>query len=165
MNSVDLVSCEDLRNLFMTFVLVTAESVQAIQGNRGIMIMSIDLGSRLWNELEEKFSDYDCQKTSIGEKIECFMESLKRIKIIEDCSLACEDGRLEITIKNCFLVEASNKQRHAGLEYPLCPIGGLIVAGLHRNAGLLTTLEKIEHDPSTGISRLTFDLHPPRTVL
>lgn len=149
----------------MTFIFITAESIKATQGSRGIIIMSVDIGSRLWNELEKEFSECACLTMPIGEKIEYFMESLKRTKIIEDCSFACEEGRLEITVKNCFFVEASNRQRHEGLAYPLCPIGGLIVAGLHRNAGLLTTLEKIEHDPNSGISILTFQLHPPRTIL
>jgi hypothetical protein len=57
MSSVHPDLCEDLRNFLMTFVYITAESVRATQGQRGIMIMSVDMGSRLWKELEKVFSE------------------------------------------------------------------------------------------------------------
>lgn len=158
-------SCEDLRNFLMTFVSIIAESVRATQGQGTIKIMSVDIGSRLWNEMEKEFSKCANRRGQTAEQIECFMKSLKQTGIIEDFSFTYEEGRLKIAIKNCFFVQASNRQRRDGLEYPLCPIGGLIVAGLHRNAGLLTTLEEIEHDPDTGVSTLTFNLYPPRAVL
>jgi len=157
--------CEDLRNFLMTFVFITAESVRATQGQRGIMIMSVDMGSRLWNEMEKEFSECAIQDLKPEGRIICFLEGLKKMGIIEDASFSCEEGHLKVAIKNCFFAQASNRQRREGLEYPLCPIGGLIVAGLHRNAGLLTTLEKIEHDPDSGVSTLTFNLYPPRAVL
>ena len=156
--------CYDLKNFLMNFVFITAESVQATQGGRAVKVMSVDMGSRLWNELKKEFSECSSPRMQISEKIECFMESLKRTRIIEDFSFASLDGHLKITIKNCFFVQASSRQRREGMEYPLCPIGGLIVAGLHENAGLLTTLEKIEHNPVSGISTLTLDMHPPRSI-
>ncbi|MDM7912666.1 MAG: hypothetical protein QUS09_06175 [Methanotrichaceae archaeon] len=157
--------CEDLRNFLMTFVFITAESVRATQGQRGIMTMSVDMGSRLWHELEDRFLECAIQDLKPEGRIICFLEGLKKTGIIEDASFSCEEGRLKVAIKNCFFVRASNRQRREGLEYPLCPIGGLIVAGLHRNAGLLTTLEEIEHDPDSGVSTLTFNLYSPRAVL
>ena len=165
MSSVFPSFCEDLRNFLMTFVFITAESVRATQGQRGIMIMSVDMGSRLWNELKKGFSECAVQDLKPEGRIICFLEGLKNMGIIEDASFSCEKGCLKVAIKNCFFVQASNRQRREGLEYPLCPIGGLIVAGLHRNAGLLTTLEEIEHDPNSGVSTLTFNLYPPRAVL
>lgn len=155
---------DDLKKFFMNFVFITAESVRATQGSKGVKIMSVDLGSRLWNELKKEFTECASPRMQVNERIECFMESLKRKMLIGDFSVACLDGRLEITIENCFFVQASNRQRREGMEYPLCPIGGLIVTGLHENAGLLTTLENIEHDPVSGISTLTLELHPPRSI-
>jgi hypothetical protein len=164
MSGVHPSSCYDLKDFLMKFIFITAESVQATQGGRAIKVMSVDMGSRLWNEMRKEFTECSSPKMQISERIECFMESLRRTMIIEDFSIACLDGHLKITIKNCFFVQASSRQRREGMEYPLCPIGGLIVAGLHENAGLLTTLEKIEHDPVSGISTLTLDMHPPRSI-
>jgi len=164
MSSAPPYLCEDLRNFLTTFVFITAESVQATLGSKGIMIMSVDIGSRLWDELEEEFSDCASSRMQISERLDCFLSSLVRTGLIADFSFVYEGGCLKITINNCFFVQASNRQKREGMEYPLCPMGGLIVAGLHRNAGMLTTLEKIEHDPHSGSSTLTLDLHPPRAL-
>lgn len=154
----------NLKNFLMSFVFITAESIQATQGSNAIKILSVDMGSRLWNEMKEEFSECSFPTMKASERIECFMNSLKKVGLMEDFSFSCSEGCLEITIKNCFFVQASSRQKREGMQYPLCPLGGMIVAGLHENAGLLTTLEKIEHNPASGVSTLTLNQHPPRSL-
>ena len=151
--------CEDLQKFIMTFISTTAESIQATQGSGGLMIMSVAIGTKLWNELE---SFAECSMPDLEtkeERITCFMNTLKNSGIIGNYSFSKEEDRFKIEIIDCFFAPASNKQVEEGLEQPLCPIGGLIVAGLHETAHMLATLEKVEHDPQTGISRLTFKLY------
>lgn len=151
--------CDDLQKFIMTFISTTAESIQATQGSGGLMIMSVAIGTKLWNELE-RFAE--CTMPDLEnkeEKIACFMNTLEKSGIIGGQSFSEEEDHLKIEIRDCFFAPASNKQIEDGLEQPLCPIGGLIVAGLHKTAHMLTTLEKVEHDPKTGISRLTFKLY------
>lgn len=154
----------DLNNFLMTFVFITAESIQATQGGNAIKILSVDIGSRLWNELKEEFRECSIPTMNASERIECFLNSLKKVGFMEDFSFSCSEGCLKITIKNCLFVQASSRQKREGMQYPLCPMGGMIVAGLHENAGLLTTLEKIEPNPASGISTITLIPHPPRSL-
>ncbi|MHC1631496.1 MAG: hypothetical protein ACXQT4_04290 [Methanotrichaceae archaeon] len=152
--------CKDLKKFIMTFVFATAESIQATQGSGGLMVMSVAIGSRLWDELEAFAECTMPHFETRDEMIDCFMNTLKKLSIIGGYSFFDKDGHIEVEIRDCFFAPASNKQIEKGLKHPICPIGGIIVAGLHKTSHILTTLEKIEHDPKTGTSVLTFKLHP-----
>ena len=151
--------CEDLRKFIMTFVSTTAEAIQATQGPGGLMIMSVAIGTKLWDEMEQ-FKE--CSMLSLetrAEKIRCFMNTLEASGAIGASSFEEEDGRLVVRIRGCFFAPASDRQIEAGLSHPLCPIGGLIVAGLHKTAAILAALEGVEHDPEAEVSTLTFRLY------
>ncbi len=151
--------CEDLRKFIMTFVSTTAEAIQATQGNGGLMIMSVAIGTKLWEEMEQ-FRECDMPNFKTREeKIECFMKTLRDSGAIGESSFEEKDGRLVVTIRDCFFAPASDRQIETGLEHPLCPIGGLIVAGLHKTAHILAALERVEHDPEAEVSTLTFRLY------
>jgi hypothetical protein len=148
---------DDLREFLMSFMFATADAIQATQGRGGLRIMSVSIGSSLWDDFEDKFPKCDASSLKTrDEKISCFMETLTKTGIIKDYTLSHENNHLKIAIKNCFFLPASNRQMEAGLIHPLCPIGGLIVMGLHERVHVMATLEKIEHDPKSGVSRLTF---------
>ena len=151
--------CEDLRKFIMTFVSTTAEAIQATQGTGGLMIMSVAIGTRLWDEMDQ-FKE--CSMPSFEtreEKINCFMNTLEASGAIGASSFEEKDGRLVVRIRGCFFAPASDRQIGAGLAHPLCPIGGLIVAGLHKTAHILAALEGVEHDPEAEVSTLTFKLY------
>ncbi len=151
--------CEDQRKFIMTFVATTAEAIQATQGTGGLMIMSVAIGTKLWEEMEQ-FRECDMPSFETREeKIRCFMKTLKNSGAIGESSFEEKDGRLTVTIRDCFFAPASDRQIEAGLEHPLCPIGGLIVAGLHKTAHILAALEGVEHDPEGEVSTLTFRLY------
>ncbi len=151
--------CEDQRKFIMTFVSSTAEAIQATQGTGGLMIMSVAIGSKLWEEMEQ-FRVCDMPKFETrAEQIGCFMDTLKDSGAIKSYTFEEKDGRLIVRIKDCFFAPASDRQIDGGLEHPLCPIGGLIVAGLHKTAHILAALEGVEHDPEAEVSTLTFRLY------
>lgn len=151
--------CDDQRKFIMTFVSTTAEAIQATQGTGGLMIMSVAIGTKLWDEMEQfRVCDVPEFETR-AEHIGCFMNTLKNSGAIGDSSFEEKDGRLVVTIRDCFFAPASDRQIEAGLEHPLCPIGGLIVAGLHKTAHILAALEGVEHDPVGEVSTLTFKLY------
>lgn len=151
--------CDDQRKFIMTFVSTTAEAIQATQGAGGLMIMSVAIGTRLWEEMEQ-FRKCDMPKFETREeKINCFMETLAASGAIGGSFFEVKDGRLVVTIRGCFFAPASDKQIEAGLSHPLCPIGGLIVAGLHKTAYILAALERVEHDVKSDVSTLTFRLY------
>lgn len=151
--------CDDLRKFIMTFVSTTAEAIQATQGTGGLMIMSVAIGTKLWEEMEQ-FRECNMPNFETrAEQIECFMNTLRNSGAIGGSSFEEKDGRLVVTIRDCFFAPASDRQIEAGLEHPLCPIGGLIVAGLHKTAHILAALEGVEHDPEAEVSTLTFRLY------
>ena len=151
--------CQDLRRFIMTFVAATAEAVQATQGSGGLMIMSVAIGTRLWEEMEQ-FRECDMPGFDTrDEKIDCFMKTLQASGVIGGSSFEERDGRLVITIRGCFFAPASDRQIEEGLSHPLCPIGGLIVAGLHRTASILAALERVDRDVVEDVSTLTFRLY------
>jgi hypothetical protein len=151
--------CEDLRKFIMTFVSTTAEAIQATQGTGGLMIMSVAIGTKLWEEMEQfrecNMPNFETRAEQIG----CFMNTLRDSGAIGGSSFEEKDGRLVVSIKDCFFAPASDRQIESGLEHPLCPIGGLIVAGLHKTAHILAALEGVEHDPEGEVSTLTFRLY------
>ena len=151
--------CEDLREFITIFISTTAESIQATQGSGGLMIMSVAIGSRLWDELDPFAECVMPRLETRDEKVDCFMSTLKKLGVIGGFSFIDKDGHIEVEIRECFFAAASDRQMKIGLEQPLCPIGGIIVAGLHKTAHILATLEKVEHDPNTGISILTFKIY------
>ncbi len=151
--------CEDLRKFIMTFVSTTAEAIQATQGSGGLMIMSVAIGTKLWEEMEQ-FKECDMPNFETREeKIGCFMKTLRDSGVIGESSFEERDGQLVVTIRDCFFAPASDRQIETGLLHPLCPIGGLIVAGLHKTAHILAALEGVEHDPEGEVSTLTFRLY------
>ncbi len=151
--------CEDLRKFIMTFVSTTAEAIQATQGAGGLMIMSVAIGTKLWEEMEQ-FRECDMPSFETREeKIECFMNTLRDSGVIGSYTFEEKDGRLIVTIRDCFFAPASDRQIESGLSHPLCPIGGLIVAGLHKTAAILAALEGVLHDPESEVSTLTFRLY------
>jgi hypothetical protein len=151
--------CDDQRKFIMTFVSTTAEAIQATQGAGGLMIMSVAIGTKLWEEMD-RFRGCDVPKFETrAEHIECFMGTLKGSGAIGSYAFEEKDGRLVVRIKDCFFAPASDRQIEAGLEHPLCPIGGLIVAGLHKTAHILAALEGVEHNPESEVSTLTFKLY------
>lgn len=123
------------------------------------MIMSVAIGTKLWEEMEQ-FRECDMPNFETrAEQIECFMNSLRDSGAIGGSTFEEKDGRLVVTIRDCFFAPASDRQIESGLEHPLCPIGGLIVAGLHKTAHILAALEGVEHDPEAEVSTLTFRLY------
>lgn len=151
--------CEDLMKFIMTFISTTAEAIQDTEGSGGLRIMSVAIGTRLWDELES-LRDWSMPPSKTGEeKIRHLMDALKSSGAIEGYSFSEEGGHLKVEIEKCFFVPASDRQMEEGLEQPLCPLGGLIVAGLHKTAHMLATLEKVEHDSKTSVSTLTFKLY------
>ncbi len=151
--------CDDLQTFMTIFVSTTAEAIQATQGSGGLMIMSVAIGTKLWNEIA-RFADCTMPKFETKEeKINCFMDTFKESGIIGTYSIAHRDDLVEMRIRDCFLAPASDKQMEEGLEFPLCPIGGIIVAGLHKTVHILATLEKVERFPKEKVSRLTFRLY------
>jgi hypothetical protein len=151
--------CDDLRKFIMTFVSTTADAIQATQGTGGLMIMSVAIGTKLWEEMEQ-FRECNMPNFETrAEQIECFMNTLRNSGAIGGSSFEEKDGRLVVTIRDCFFAPASDRQIESGLEHPLCPIGGLIVAGLHKTAHILAALEGVEHDPEAEVSTLTFRLY------
>ncbi len=151
--------CEDIRKFIMTFVSTTAEAIQATQGTGGLMIMSVTIGTKLWEEMEQfRGCDLPTYETR-AEQIECFMDTLRDSGAIGGSSFEEKDGHLVVRIKECFFAPASDRQIEAGLLHPLCPIGGVIVAGLHKTAHILAALEGVEHDPEGEVSTLTFRLY------
>ena len=102
--------CEDLKKFIMTFVSTTAEAIQATQGTGGLMIMSVAIGTKLWEEME-RFRECDMPSFETREeKIRCFMNTLKSSGAIGDSSFEEKDGRLVITIRGCFFAPASDRQ-------------------------------------------------------
>jgi len=151
--------CRDMRKFIMTFVSTTAEAIQATQGTGGLMIMSVAIGTKLWDEMEQ-FKE--CSMPSFetrADQISCFMETLRDSGAIGASTFEEKDGRLVVRIRGCFFAPASDRQIGAGLGHPLCPIGGLIVTGLHKTAAILAALEVMEHDPKAEVSTLTFRLY------
>ena len=121
--------------------------------------MSVAIGSKLWDEIA-RFADCTMPNFETKEeKIDCFMNSLKESGAIGAYSISYKENLVEMDIRDCFLSNASDKQIEEGLEFPLCPIGGIIVAGLHKTAHILATLEKIQRFPKEGVSKLTFRLY------
>jgi len=158
-NETPTTFCDDLRKFIMTFVSTTAEAIQATQGTGGLMIMSVAIGTKLWDEMEQ-FRECNMPNFETrAEQIECFMNTLRDSGAIGGSSFEEKDGRLVVTIRDCFFAPASDRQIESGLEHPLCPIGGLIVAGLHKTAHILAALEGVEHDPEGEVSTLTFRLY------
>jgi len=151
--------CDDQRKFIMTFVSTTAEAIQATQGTGGLMIMSVAIGTKLWEEMD-RFRGCDVPNFETrAEQIGCFMDTLKDSGAIGSYAFEEKDGHLVVRIKDCFFAPASDRQIEAGLEHPLCPIGGLIVAGLHKTAHILAALEGVEHDPVGEVSTLSFRLY------
>jgi hypothetical protein len=151
--------CQDLKRFIMTFVSTTAEAIQATQGAGGLMIMSVAIGTRLWEEMEQ-FKECDMPGFETrDEKINCFMKTLEASGAIGGSSFEEREGRLVVTIKGCFFAPASDRQIEVGLSHPLCPIGGLIVAGLHRTASILAALERVDRDVARNVSTLTVRLY------
>ncbi len=151
--------CDDLQKFMTTFISTTAEAIQTTQGSGGLMIMSVAIGTKLWDEIAS-FADCTMPKFETKEeKINCFMNTLKKSGAIGAYSIAYRDDLVKMEIHDCFLSRASDKQMEEGLEFPLCPIGGIIVAGLHKTAHILATLEKVERFPKEKVSRLTFRLY------
>jgi len=151
--------CEDLNKFIMTFISTTADAIQTIQGSSGLMIMSVAIGTKLWDELNMSARCTIPKAETREEKINCFMNVLKNSGAIGDYSFKEERGHLEIEVKDCFFAPASDKQVEQRLKQPLCPIGGMIVAGLHKAAHILATLEKADHSSQNGVSKLTFSLY------
>jgi hypothetical protein len=149
-----------LNNFIITLTYSIAESVHETQGEVGLKTMSVTIGSRLWDRFEE-FDEHSM--LNIGtedEKLASFLDTIKESGLIGDYSCKVVDRMIEVMINDCYFLQASEKQMADGICPPLCPIGGLIVAGLHKTTHLLTTLEEIDHDPETAISNLTFRKHP-----
>jgi hypothetical protein len=160
MNEEMSVTCEVIKKFLKIILTATAKELQFNHGQPGIMVISVDIGSRLWEELEDKFMELDITRSKIEEeRIERFMEAIKEIGLIGGYALSYYDQNLIVRIKRCFLAAASDMQIAEGLKYPLCPIGGLLVAGLHKKAHVLATLEKIERHPELDVSQLTFALY------
>lgn len=111
--------CQDLKRFIMTFVSTTAEAIQATQGAGGLMIMSVAIGTRLWEEMEQ-FKECDMPGFETrDEKINCFMKTAEASGGDRRLLLRGEGGPARRHHKRMLLRSRQRRQIEVGLPPPL----------------------------------------------